>query len=132
MSEENVEIVRRGYEAFNRGDWDAGFANAAADFEWETDPRLPNAGIYRGRAEIQRFFEDQAAPFESSVTEPVRFIVNGDRVVVLLKIRRRPRGSSAVVEADIAHLWTFRGDRAIRGQAFAKPEEALAAAGLSE
>jgi len=132
MSEENVELLRDGYAAFNRGDWDAGFGRAAADFEWETDARLPNAGVYRGRAELQRFFEDQAAPFESSVIEPERFIVNGDRVVALVRVRRRPRGSNAEVEADIAHLWTFRDGEVIRGQAFAKREDALEAAGLSE
>jgi ketosteroid isomerase-like protein len=132
MSHQNVEIARDAYAAFNRGEWDAGFASAAADFEWESDARLPNAGIYRGRAEIQRFFEDQAAPFESSVIEPERFIVEGDYVVALVKLRRKPQGSSAELEADIAHLWTFRDGRPIRGQAFAKREDALKAAGLSE
>ncbi len=132
MSQENVEVLRNGYAAFNRGDWEAGFASVTADFEWETDSRLPNAGIYRGRADIQRFFEDQAAPFESSVIVPERFIVEGDHVVVLVKMQRRPQGSSAVVEADIAHLWTFRDGRVIRGQAFAKRQEALEAAGLAE
>ncbi len=132
MSDANLEIVRKGYAAFNRGDWDAGFADAAPDFEWETDMRLPNAGIYRGRVEIQRFFEDQAAPFERSVIEPERFVVKGDYVVAFVKLRRRPEGSSADVEADIAHLWTFRDGRPVRGQAFASPDQALEAAGLLE
>ena len=131
MSEENIEVVRRCYAAFNRGDWEAAF-EVSPDVEWETDARLPNAGTYRGREEIQRLFEDQAGPFEESAIEPQRFLAEGDQVVALVKLRRRPKGSSADIEAEIAHLWTFRDGRAVRVQAFAKREQALEAAGLSE
>ncbi len=132
MSQENVEAVRESYAAGNRGDWDLAFSSAAPEFEWETDPRVPNAGIYRGRAAVQRFFEDQAAPFEGRTIEPERFISDGDQVLAFVRIRVRPRGSGAEVVAEIAHLWTFRDGRCIRGQAFARREEALDAAGLAE
>ena len=34
MSEENVEVVRRGYQAFNRGDLEAMVADLAPTFEY--------------------------------------------------------------------------------------------------
>ena len=132
MSQENVEIVRRAYDAFNRGAWDAAFENVASHAEWETDARLPNAGTYRGRIEIQRLFEDQATAFDESVTELERLLLKGDQIVALVKLRRRPTGSTAAIEAEIAHLWTFEGGQVVRIQAFARREEALEAAGLSE
>jgi hypothetical protein len=130
MSELNVEIVRRVYAASDRGDWDALFGFADSAIEWESDPRVPNAGTYRGREEIQRFMEDQAAPFDRSVTEPEHLIAKGDQVVALVRIRRRVRDTSAEIELRIGHLWTLHDGKVVRGQAFAERERALVAAGL--
>jgi ketosteroid isomerase-like protein len=41
MSEENVEIVRRAFEAFNRGDLDAAGADASPDMEYVAPGALP-------------------------------------------------------------------------------------------
>jgi len=49
MSQENIEIVRQVYEAFNRGDWDAVYRDYAEDAELTTPPRGLDAGIFRGR-----------------------------------------------------------------------------------
>src|SRR6266545_2705094 len=132
MSEENVEIVRRMYEAIGRDDWEGAFRDVHPDAEWETDPRVPNAGIYRGREEIQRFFEDQAAPFEESAIEPEEFFAQGDHVVAFVRVRRRPKGSTAEVEYRIGTLWTVRNGEIVRGQGFAERQKALEAAGLRE
>jgi ketosteroid isomerase-like protein len=49
MSQENVEIVRRGYEAFNKGDLEGMVASFAPDFEYVASGAIPDAdGIYRG------------------------------------------------------------------------------------
>ena len=69
MSQENIEAVRRVTEALDRANWDSVFAEISPDFEWETDPRHPQAGVYRGREEFRRFLEDLEAPFEQTVTE---------------------------------------------------------------
>jgi ketosteroid isomerase-like protein len=132
MSHENVEIVREMYEAMNRGDWNAAFANASPEIEWETDHRHPKAGIYRGHDEFRRFMEDLEDTFEQSVIEPERFFARGDRVVAFIKIRRKPMGSSANVEIRIGELWTFHEGKLVRGQGFGEREKALKAAGLSE
>jgi uncharacterized protein len=131
MSEENVDIVRSIYEAFNRRDWDAAFRDQAPDVEYTTPPGI-NAGTYRGREEIQDFWEQMSAPFEAWTTEPEELIESGDQVVVVVKARMRPRGSSAEIERRNGNLWTIRDGMAVSMRVFAKPEEALAAAGLSE
>jgi ketosteroid isomerase-like protein len=132
MSRENVETVRRMTEALDRANWDGVFAETSPDFEWETDPRHPRAGVYRGRAEFRRFIEDLEDPFEQTVTELEQVFAAADQVVAFVKIRRRVRGSSAEVEIRIGELYTLREGKLVRGRAFAEREQALEAAGLSE
>jgi ketosteroid isomerase-like protein len=132
MSQENVEAVRRMTEALDRANWDGVFAEISPDFEWETDPRHPKAGIYRGREEFRRFMEDLEDPFEQTVTELEKVFATADQVIAFVKIRRRLRGSSSEVEIRIGELYTLREGKLVRGQAFAEREKALEAAGLSE
>lgn len=130
MSDRELELIRTAYDAGNRRDWDAMFAHLHRDAEWESDPRVPNAGIFRGRDEVRRFIEDQDAPFESTVAEIERLIPSGDQVVALVKVTRRMRGSTAEMEIRLAHLWTLRDGKFARVQSFAQRERALEAAGL--
>jgi ketosteroid isomerase-like protein len=132
MPQENVETVRRMTEALDRANWDGVFAETSPDFEWETDPRHPKAGVYRGREEFRRFIEDLEDPFEQTVTELEKVVATADQVVAFVKIRRRLRGSSSEVEIRIGELYTFREGKLVRGQGFAEREKALEAAGLSE
>ena len=66
MSQENVEIVRSNFEAAQRRDWDPLFRNQHPDVELTTPPRGPNAGTYRGREEIQAFWEDLGSAVETT------------------------------------------------------------------
>jgi hypothetical protein len=92
MSQENVEAVRRLNEALDRRNWDGVFAAISPDFEWETDPRHPKAGVYRGREEFRRFIEDLEDPFEQTVTEMEKVFATADQVAVFVRIRRRMKG----------------------------------------
>lgn len=132
MAQAEIEMVRSAYEAVNRGDWDAAFRHAHSDFEWKTDDRLLNAGTYRGRAEISRFLEDQREPFEDMFAVPEEFFEQGNRIVVFVRMRSRPKGSTRFSESYIAHLWTFRDGKATRCEAFAAREQALEAVGLTK
>jgi ketosteroid isomerase-like protein len=132
MSQADVETLWDAYEAANRGDWDSAVRAMHPDFEWKTADQVPLAGTYRGPDEVRRFFEDQRKAFEEVLFEPEQFFERGDRIVVFVLGRFRPRGSSARVEVRIAHLWTMRDGKAARCKAFPVREEALEAVGLSE
>jgi ketosteroid isomerase-like protein len=131
MSQADLETLRTGYEAFNRGDWNAAARFAHPEFELQTADRVPNPGTYRGAEEARRFFEDLFEPFEEMVVEPEEFFERGDQIVVFVLARFRPTGSSAMVENRIGHLWTMREGKASRLQVFPRREDALEAAGLS-
>jgi ketosteroid isomerase-like protein len=132
MSRDNVEIVRSIYEAANRRDWDAAFRDQASEVEYTTPPRGPNAGTYRGREEIQGFWEEMLTAFDAASAEPEEFFERGDQVAVIVKTRMRPRGSSAEIERRTGVLWTIRDGMVVSVRIFPKPEEALEAAGLRE
>jgi ketosteroid isomerase-like protein len=132
MSQADVETLQAGYDAFNRGDWDAATRLAHPEFELRTADRAVNPGIYRGPEAARRFFEDLFEPFEEIVVEPEELYERGDQIVVFLLVRLRPTGSSAFVENRIGHLWTMREGRFVRLAIFPRREDALEAAGLSE
>jgi ketosteroid isomerase-like protein len=132
MSQENVEIVRRVYDAFNRGDWDAVFRDLHPDMDLTPPARGLDAGIFRGREENQGYWEDFFRPYEAVTTEPVEFFESGDQLVVFVETRLRPKDSSAEIEARVGHLWTIRDGTAMSLRLFPEPEKALEAAGLSE
>jgi ketosteroid isomerase-like protein len=132
MSQENVEIVRRGYERFRRTgkldpdgwDADAVFDNSNAIF---ADP-----GVYRGRDAIEEFLAAQGAMWESQRYEPLEFIpVGADRVVVPQKIVSVGRDGIEVV-ARTANLFTLQDGKVIHLKNFQVTDEALEAARLSE
>ena len=131
MSEENVERVRRGYEAFNREDWDAAFRDQSPDVELTTPPG-PRGGTYRGREECQGYFQEWLTAFEEVNVEPVELFESGDQVAVVLKVQARPKGSSAEIEILIGQLWAFRDGKALSVRIFPEPEKALEAARLRD
>ncbi len=131
MSQENVEVIRRVYEAGNRGDWNAVFRDAPPDLE-VTMKAGPSAGTHRGREEVQAVFDDLLSGFDFWITEPLEFFESGDQVVAIVNNRLRPKGgTSGEFEYRNGHIWTVRDGTLLSLVAFPTPEEALEAAGLS-
>ena len=131
MSQENVEIVRRVYDAGNRNDWDAAFRDAHPEFE-ATFQRGPNAGTHRGRERVQAVLLDQRAAVDVWIMEPLELRESGEHVVAIVRSRLRPKGSSAEFEFRNGHIWTIRDGTILSLVGFPSPEEALEAAGLRE
>jgi ketosteroid isomerase-like protein len=132
MSQENVEIVRGSYQALNAGDMEG--ALAALDSEIKiVDHDLPDAaGIYRGLDGVGRWQADWEASWTSWRWEPEKFIDAGDRVVAILQVHAKGRGSGVDVERLDGAVWTLRDGKCIRLDYYGSKAEALEAVGLSE
>jgi ketosteroid isomerase-like protein len=128
MSQENVEMVRRAYGAMASRDWDAVFSDTHPDFAIETQLQ----GSHRGRDAAQSFIEDQIDNFEAWTAEPEKFFDGENQVVVFVRVRAQPKGSSATIEIKNGHLWTVEDGSILLLSTFPKPGEALEAAGLRE
>jgi ketosteroid isomerase-like protein len=131
MSQADIEDLRARYEAISRGDRGAGFRDVQPGFTLKTGEQVPNAGTYLGAEAATRFVEDLWEPFEEVTMEPQEFFERGDQIVVLLVVRARHKGSSAVVENRIGALWTMREGKPLRLEMYPKREQALEAAGLT-
>ena len=131
MSQENVEIVRAAYDAYNRGDLDAALVDAAPEFELDWTRAVgPQRGVYR-LDQVRAFFVDFLEAFESTRVEPDEFIEAGDQVVVPQTGYIRGRDGIEVT-ARVALIWTIRDGAIVRICLYQQQREALEAAGLSE
>jgi hypothetical protein len=135
MSQENVETVRQGYEAFNRGDVEWMIAQLDPEIVWEDAAEVPGSSSYRGIREVRGYLESFAQQWEEIRFEPEGILDAGEQVVALVRMVARGRASGAQVDARLAHLYELRAGRGIkvlRVRTFFDRESALDAAGLSE
>ena len=134
MSQENVEALRRGLEAFNRRDLDAALEAFDAEVEWypAITPLLGEVTVYRGHQGMRDMFRNLDEVYLEFRFEDVEFRALGDRVVATCQIRARGRQSGAESDAPFGFLFDFRDGRVVRVRAFLDPKEALEAAGLRE
>ena len=132
MSEENVEAVRRGYAAWLEGGVDAIIPLLDPEIRWSQDPSFPGAKTYVGHEGVREWDAWLDESFEERRVEVERLIDGGDRVMALVVVHTRGRGSGAETRTPMAHLWTLRNGMGVRVQFYLDRAEALEAAGLSE
>ena len=131
MSQENVEIVKAWYDAWNREHWDAMVKDAAPGFELDfSRSDGPFAGVF-GLDQIRRAWEEFREAWESARLEPHEFIEAGDLVVVPLTQHGKGR-EGIELTARLTFVWTIRNGAIERITLYQEREEALEAVGLSE
>jgi ketosteroid isomerase-like protein len=131
VSQENVEIVRRIYDGWGRGDFRAGTDLYDPGVELVLRPEFPDAGVYRGPDEIAKYMRDDfLADWEGAVIVGEEFLDAGDTVVVRVHQRATGPGSGAPVEMRYYQVWTFRGRGVTRIESVRERGEALEVAGL--
>ena len=132
MSQENVEIVRRGYGLFNSGDVDAWLATLSPDVELDERFLAPDATVYHGREGVRRWWNVGTEVVEPPRLTVLRWFDGGDAVVTDVTARVRGLGSGAETTARLAHAFRIRDGKIVYLGSFATVAEALEAVGLSE
>ena len=133
MSQRNIEIVRRIYERWGRGDFRAGVELYDPYVLLVLRPEFPDAGAYCGPDEIRRYMRrDFLADLEGTVIVGEEFLAAGDSVVVRVNQQATGAGSGAPVAMRYYQVWTFRGSSVIRLESIREREEALDVAGLRD
>ena len=131
MSQENVEVVRAVYEAWNVGDMDALRETYDPGVIVRPVEDWPEPGPFVGREAVMRQWEQQREAFDTDAVEPIGdFIDAGDRVLV--RFAWRVTGQGPVANVEMTAIFTVREGRVSGTEFFWDHAEALEAAGLSE
>ncbi len=128
MSEENVELVRAGFAAYNRGDLDAVLETHDVDVEYVT----LLLGNHRGKEALRRLFEENRETLTGYSLDPEELIDAGDQVVAVVRLGGAGRVSEITLDDRIAFLFTIQDGLLIRQQTFRNKDDAIEASGSGE
>jgi ketosteroid isomerase-like protein len=135
MSSENVEVVRRVFEAVARRDGTA-LSLYDADFEWDFSRvewgEVEGPGVHRGRDAMQSVYREWHRAWQNYEESLEELIDAGESVISVVSARARGRASEVEVELTTAGVWTVREGKVVRSVWFPTREEALEAVGLRE
>jgi ketosteroid isomerase-like protein len=133
VSQENVEIVRRVFDAFNRRNIDAFLGALDPDVEWIPIMAALEGRVYRGHEGTRRWIEDLTADWEFFEPRFEEFRDLGDRVVVFGHWRARGRASGVELENQPGTwLYEVKDGKVVLMRTFTDRAEALEAVGLRE
>jgi ketosteroid isomerase-like protein len=136
MSEENVEIVRRIYDA--AADHESGAVLALYDPDVELDlshapySELIGRRVYHGHDGLRAFFREWYGAWETLEPDVEELIDAGERVISVEITRGRGDTSGIAVELTQYGVWTIRAGKVVRAAWFGARAGALEAAGLRE
>jgi ketosteroid isomerase-like protein len=133
MAQDNVELVRRIIELFNRKDIARVLDAVADDFELDWSNSIgPLKGVYKGREGALELWESFLDAWDEVRWDPQEIIeVDEARVIVVNHVRMRGGGSGVDVEATAAQLWTITDGKGRSVKLYQSKAEALAAAQLA-
>jgi len=131
MSQENVEVAKAAFEAWNTGEMDALRELYDPDIIMRPPERWPEPGPFVGREAVMREWEQTRETWDADTVEPISdFIDTADRVVVRQIWRGVGQGPESNIE--LTNVFTVRKGRIVYQEFFWDHAEVLEALGLSE
>ena len=123
---DNVDFLRSGYQALGQGDLERFKALArehlGPDFEFHL---VWDGRVLKGYEGTLEWLADTRETWEDYSQEVEEIIDLGEQVVVVLRLSARGAGSGVPVAQELAVVWTFEGDRAVRARSFTSRAAAL-------
>ena len=128
MSQENVEFLRRGYEALQRGDTETFEALARERLDPDFSFHSHWAGrVFKGIPGTREWVSDTRETWDDYEQEVEEIVDLGGDVLVVGRASARGAGSGVPVTQEFAVIWSFEGERAVRAQSFPSRAAALEA-----
>jgi len=110
MSQQNIEVVKRGYEAFSDGDVETVMSVFDDNLEWVQPGESTISGIYRGKGEFGEYLRRLAE--KAVAVRALSFMAVGDTVVAFTEVTA---GNEMGEDADV---YTLRDGRIVRAQIY--------------
>jgi ketosteroid isomerase-like protein len=135
MSQENVEIVRKGRRAYERGDIEGFLALCDPAVVWDQTHYVSGEfdPVYYGHDAIERFLGEWREYFENYYSHAEQFIDAGE--AVLMRVRQGGRGKHSGATVQSPPYWVInrvRDGLVVRIEFYREKNEALKAVGLAE
>jgi ketosteroid isomerase-like protein len=133
MSEQALDNLRRGHEAFNRGDLSVMIDLVTSDVDWGSTGVFPGlTDHYRGPHALQSWADVVRSEWEQLDVSLAEVLYDSPEVMVVVeRLRGRGRTSGAQVEMSVvAVYWLDEQDMIVKRSAFTEPAAALEAAGV--
>jgi ketosteroid isomerase-like protein len=128
MSQENLETIKAGFAAHNRGDIDGLVEIYAADAVFET----LLLGTHHGKEAIRAIYEENQANQSDYRVDPVEMVDAGDKIVTVVRFGGAGRVSEIALDDEMAFVHTFKDGLVVREQTFSNRGDAFEAAGLAQ
>jgi ketosteroid isomerase-like protein len=132
VNEDQVQLAKRGYEAFLEGKLSDVVQMIHPSFVAYLPDGLPGTKTYEGQEGFLAGVREQLEAFDEWRLEPQEFIAAGDRVLVLVHQHGRGRLSGVEVDVFTAWLWTFADEKAVELRVFLDQKEAFRAIGRTD
>jgi ketosteroid isomerase-like protein len=133
MSQENVEIVRAAFEAFEDGDMQAVLGLCDENIEITQAAELLDASRnQRGHAGVLEAFAIWPDLWDDYRIEILRLVDTGDHVLVTTINRGRGKDSGVPVEMPFSFVFSLRAGKITEWRLFMLEEQAVEAVGLAE
>jgi ketosteroid isomerase-like protein len=115
-----VDLVKRSYAAFELGDLDGVLGDMDPRIEWQQAQGLPHGGTYHGVDEVRKNIFDPLDEewWDEFSAVPTEFLDAAGEVVVLGRYRGRAKGTGKQLDVPFVHVWTVRGEKAVRFRQF--------------
>lgn len=131
MSGENKDVIRRVYDAYQRGDIDAILAELTDDFEWNAPGGAPFSGFRHGRDQMRELFQEMKRWVRIDQMDVDDIVADGDKVVVIGRQRVTVLETGRHYETPWAHIYTMRGGKIASGLALSDTQAAAVCFGES-
>ena len=132
MSQENVEVVRRGFEAWEAGDLSGLLALMDDDLVTRRLAPMPDPGTWYGPEGLLEVAAEWMEAFDEFTMKAEELIDAGDDVVVRMAQGGRGGGSGAPVTGTFWFVYGLRDGKVIALDMYATRGQALEAVGLKK
>jgi ketosteroid isomerase-like protein len=130
MAQEHLNLLRNFYDALNRDDLEAALRLCHENVEVYQSPEVVAAVPPRGHKDVANYLRGWFESWHAYAPEPEEFIEAGDKVVVMVHLRARGKGSRFEIKQRMADVFTLEDGKISRLRFYVEPKAALQSAGI--